>query len=41
MATSGLSWSSEFGPSPCVTPGAVRKGLAGPIISPKKKADTT
>ena len=41
MATSGLSWSSEFGPSPCVAPGAVMKGLAGPTIKPKKKAETT
>ena len=41
MATSGLSCSSELGPRPWVTPGAVLKGLAGPTISPKKNAETT
>ena len=30
MATSGLSWSSEFGPSPCAAPGAVRNGIGRP-----------
>ena len=41
MATSGLSCSREFGPRPWVTPVAVTKGLAGPAMSPKKKAVTT
>ena len=40
MATSGLSCRSELGPRPCVTPDAVTKGFAGPIIRPKKNADT-
>src|SRR5581483_9427778 len=40
MATSGLSWSSEFGPRPEVTPWVVTNGLAGPSMRQKKKADT-
>ncbi len=41
MATKGLSCSSELGPRPDVTPGAVVNGLAGPTMSAKKKALTT
>ena len=41
MATSGLSWRSELGPSPVVTSGVVTNGFAGPTIIPKKNAVTT
>ena len=42
MATSGLSCNRALGPAPCsgALPGTVVKGLAGPTIRPKKKAET-